>query len=224
MPEVSMELALLEDFYTQNFAIPAPPPLSENEGKPLSLASIRGRLCEFSARGVQGVGSLAARYVWEAQQEGLWPVWISQAGFPLAEDLQACGIDLRALPMIRSQRTAQSLRSSERVMRSRVCGVVVVDLGAEEYAPAATMGRIMKLAQRTDTACILLSTGEQRTNASLSPLVSLRVDVNQRLENIERLSEAHASHMCIDVQIVRDKKEGRHDSFSLVSAASPGAL
>lgn len=219
-----MELALLEDFYTQNFAIPAPPPRSQSDGEPLSLSSIRGRLCEFSAQGVQGVGSLAARYVWEAQQEGLWPVWISQAGLPLAEDLQACGIDLRALPMIRTQATAQSLRAAERVMRSRVCGVVVVDVGSEDYASTAMMGRIMKLAQRTDTACVLLSTGEQRTNASLSPLVSLRVDVNQRLENAQRLSDAHASHLCLEVQIVRDKKEGRHDSFSVVSAASPGAL
>lgn len=219
-----MELALLEDFYTQNFAIPAPPSLSENEGKPLSLTSIRGRLCEFSAQGVQGVGSLAARYVWEAQQEGLWPVWVSQAGFPLAEDLHACGIDLRALPMIRTQATAQSVRAAERVMRSRVCGVVIVDVGAEDYAPAAMMGRIMKLAQRTDTACVFLSTGGQRTNASLSPLVSLRMDVNQRLENAQKLSEAHTSHLCLDVRIVRDKKEGRHDSFSVVSAASPGAL
>lgn len=219
-----MELALLEEFYTQNFAIPTPLPLSEAKGKPLELASIRGRLCEFSSQGVQGVGSLAARYVWEAQQAGLWPVWVSQAGFPLAEDLQSCGIDLRALPMVRTQGLPQSFRAAERVMRSRVCGLVVVDVGTADYAPPAMMGRIMKLAQRTDTACVLLRTGAQRSNMSLSPLVSLRMKVSQRLEQTDHRSKTQGSHMCIDVQIVRDKKEGRRDGFTVVSAASPGAL
>lgn len=219
-----MKLEQLEDFYLHDGTIFTPPPPSKKDGEPLVLASLRGRLCEFSSDGVQGVGSLAARYVWEAQQAGCWPVWVSQAGLPFAEDMQACGIDLRALPMIRTQRTAESLRAAERVMRSCVCGIVVIDLGAEEYVPAAMMGRMMKLAQRTNTACVLLSTRSRGGNASLSPLVSLRVSVTQHPDIQREMSVGHASNMRVRVQIVRDKKERRQDGFSIVSAASPGAL
>jgi|GEM_PF-4633390 len=205
-----MQLLRLDDFYFEDAGLFATPPPSKAE-ELLNFRMLQGRLCEFSSFGVQAVGSLAARYVWEAQQAGAWPVWISKAGIPLAEDLQACGIDLRALPVICTETTAQSLHAAERVMRSSVCGVVVIDLGDEAYVPAAMMGRMLKLAQRTETACLVLSNRKHRPQASLSPLVSLRIEAHQT----PVYTKMERPYLALHAQIVRDKKTGRNDGFEM---------
>lgn len=206
-----MQLLHLDEFNfeAQGFSATFPP--SKAEGL-LNLGALRGRLCEFSSLGVQAVGSLAARYVWEAQQAGAWPVWISKAGVPLAEDLRACGIDILSMPVICTETTAQSLRAAERVMRSAVCGVVVVDLGEEEYVPASMMGRLLKLTQRTGTACVVLTNRKHRAKASLSPLISLRIETHQEYVCTER---AETPYLKLHAQIVRDKKTGRRDGFNM---------
>lgn len=217
-----MQLLRLDDFYLEDGSFPATLSPSKAEA-PLVLNDLKGRLCEFSAWGVQAVGSLAARYVWEAQQEGAWPVWISKAGVPLAEDLHACGIDLRALPVICVQTPAEGFRAAERVMRSEACGVVILDMGEESYMPAAMMGRMLKLAQRTSTACIVLTNRRQPAQASLSPLVSLRVDAEQRIVRPGQEDEISVPYTQIDARIVRDKTTGRKDAFQLRYATCAGA-
>lgn len=217
-----MQLLRLDDFYFEAASFPATLPPSKAE-VPLVLNDLKGRLCEFSAWGVQAVGSLAARYVWEAQLAGEWPVWISKAGVPLAEDLHACGVDLRALPVICVQTASEGFRAAERVMRSEACGVVILDLGEEAYMPASMMGRMLKLAQRTSTACIVLTNRKHPARASLSPLVSLRVDVEQRIERPAIHDEISVPYTQIDARIVRDKKTGRKDAFQLRYAACAGA-
>src|SRR5690625_7732917 len=112
-----MQLLRLDDFYFEDAGLFATPPPSKAE-ELLNFRMLQGRLCEFSSFGVQAVGSLAARYVWEAQQAGAWPVWFSKAGIPLAEDLHACGIDLRALPGIFTVTTRLVLHPADRVVRS----------------------------------------------------------------------------------------------------------
>lgn len=220
--EALMQLLRLEDFYVEEGELSATLPPSK-AGEMLSFAQLKGRLCEFSSVGVQGVGSVAARYVWEAQQAGWWPVWISRAGVPLAEDLQACGIDLRALPVVRTQTVAQALRAAERVMRSEVCGTVVIDVGYTSYVPAPMMGRLLKLAQRTDTACLVLSNRKHPAHNSCSPLVSLRMNVHQeRIQDTEIMGHL-SSHMAVHAEVVRDKKNGRRGVCTLHYAACEGA-
>lgn len=215
-----MQMFAFEDFYRQEGApirsVGADPDVLQH----LDLAMLRGRLCEFSSVGPQGVGSLALSYVWQMQQEGCWPVWVSGAGLPFAEDLVAAGIDISALPVVRTESLAQSLRAAERVMRSGVCGLVVVDVGDAEHAPAPMMGRLLKLAQRTETACVLLSTGAQRSG-SLSPLISLRLQVEYGLsESVLPLLDP--TQMPLEAVVVRDKRSGRRDTFCVQAAMSPG--
>lgn len=217
-----MQLLRLEDFYVEEGPSARKLPPSK-AGEMLPFAQLKGRLCEFSSIGTQGVASLAARYVWEAQQAGWWPVWVSRAGLPLAEDLQACGVDLRALPMVRTQTVPQALRAAERVMRSALCGVVVIDLGRTAYVPAAMMGRMLKLAQRTDTACLVLSNRNQRADTSCSPLVSLRMNVAQERVQHAEITGVLSSRMEVHSEVVRDKTSGRRDRFTLHYAACAGA-
>lgn len=173
-----------------------------------TFAALCGRLSEFSARGALGVGSLAAHYVWEAQMAKKWPVWISCAGLPYAEDLQANGIDLQALVVVRTTTLGECLYAAEQVIRTAVCGTVVVDVGNAIEAPTPMMARLLQHARRTDTACIFL-TGESVRLSSLSALISYRLNVQQWHD------EQHDEHtqMVIEASVVRDKKTGRQYSF-----------
>lgn len=160
-------------------------PAPDRPDAALGLDALRGRIVELSSVGLQGLGGVAARYLWEAQVAGHWPVWVSCGAVPLAEDLQAAGVDLDALVVVRAGSLAGALRAAERVMRSSVCGLVVVDVAAHAQLPASSVGRLLKIAQRSESACVFLGARE-RTRASLSPLVSLRMEL--RYEEDARLS------------------------------------
>lgn len=191
----------------------------------LTLDTLRGRIVELSSVGLQGLGGVAARYVWEAQLAGHWPVWVTCSAVPSAEDLQASGVDLDALVVVRAGSLTGALRAAERVMRSSVCGLVVIDVAAHAQLPASAVGRLLKIAQRTESACVLLGARE-RTRASLSPLVSLRMEL--RYEEDALHTEEDARRLVVDprrpiaLEIVRDKREGRRGASRLRAKVCPG--
>lgn len=173
---------------------------------PLTLRDLEGRLCEFSSVGVQGNASVASRYVWEAQRTGAWPVWISTMGLPYVEDLEAMGIDSHVLPVIAASDTHRALHAAERVIRSGVCGVVVVDVGSEANVALATMGRLLQLAQRHATACVFLTERDDQ-HVSLSPLISLRVQCAYERHAVVLPHDGEAP-VTLGLHIVRDKRKG----------------
>src|SRR5690554_56725 len=216
-----MQMLAFEDFYSQgNESLRLLEGLqAEEEG--LSLSSLQGRLSEFSSIGTQGAGSLALRYLWQAQQEGFWPVWISCVGLPFVEDLASSGVDTESLPLVRTEEIGQCLRAAERVLRSEVCGLVVVDVGDAQAAPSAMAARLLKLSQLSESACLFLSARSRSGSPSLSPLVSLRLEVSY-----EAGGAAHAlpdmRSLSLDAKFVRDKRDGRRDGFSVRTMVTPG--
>lgn len=173
---------------------------------PLPLDDVKGRLCEFSSVGAQGNASVASRYVWEAQRAGAWPVWISTVGLPYVEDLEAMGIDSQVLPVIAAPDTHRALHAAERVIRSGVCGVVVVDVGNEANVALATMGRLLHLAQRHATACVFL-TARVDQHVSLSPLISLRIHCTYERHAVALADDGDAP-VTLGIHVVRDKRKG----------------
>lgn len=192
----------------------APPEVS------LRLQEMRGRLCEFSSYGLRGAASLAFRYVWEAQASGTWPVWVSFEGLPYVEDVERAGIDSASLVVVRPRDLRGALRAAEHVMRSGVCGLVVVDVGKTSQISSGSMGRLLKLAQRTQTACLFLRSRQPRA-MSLSPLVSLRVEISCDAQ-AGLLRSMDPTWMPLEASIVRDKRGGLRGGFSYEVSVSPG--
>ena len=122
----------------------------------------------------------AASLLWKAQQRGEPAAWISARGstfFP--PDLEAGGIDLAALVVVRAVDASAAARAADKLLRSGAFGLVVLDLGAHAAVPTPLLGRLLGLAQKHQAAVVFLT--EKAADApSLAPIVSLRVAASRR--------------------------------------------
>ena len=158
----------------------SPHPLCMPAGRPLAAQLPAGRLVELS--GEQGTArvSVAASIIACAQREEETAVWIQPAGGPLfPPDLADAGVDVEALVVIHVPRHAGShapFKGAELLLRSGGFGAVVIDLrGLAVPTGVAWQGRLLSLA-REHQARVLLLTDTPAHQASLGPVVALRIE------------------------------------------------
>jgi recombination protein RecA len=104
-----------------------------------SLATMRGRLVELSARGATATLTMAMDIVVEAQTQHEPVAWITLAtGTFYPPDVAECGVDLAALVVVRTPDATAAARAAERLLRSGAFGLVVIDLGGTSLGRSAT--------------------------------------------------------------------------------------
>lgn len=170
-----------------------------------SLAALRGRLVELSARGASATLTAAVDLVLEAQLAAEPACWImQQTGSFYPPDVADSGVDLAALVVIRVMNATAGARAAERVLRSGAFGLVVIDLaqvtgGRNADISMALQGRLVSLAQAHDAAVVCL-TEKTADTASLGSLVSLRVEALRE--------RAQKSEFDLTVRALKDKRRG----------------
>ena len=156
----------------------------------------------------------AASLLWKAQQRGEPAAWINartSSFFP--PDLDAAGIDLAALVVVRVTAASAAARAADKLLRSGAFGLVVLDLGAHAAVPAALLGRLLGLAQKHRAAVVFL-TEKTDDAASLAPIVSLRVAAMRR--------RIGAGRFTCTVQARKDKRRAPGWTFEENFRGPPG--
>mgnify|MGYP002777346437 CR=1 FL=1 len=141
---------------------------------------VAGRLCELAGGPASANLSCAASLALDAQLRGENVAWLQtrDSSF-LPQDLHACGIDLDALVVVRVPRSTDLGLAAEWIARSGAFGLVVLDLTNVARTTMAMQARLLALAKKHDLALVCL-TEKSPQHASLSSLVSLRVDTTVR--------------------------------------------
>ena len=164
----------------------SPAQLPEGPAQPLPELAVAGRIVELCG---EARSTAAAAILAHAQREGETSAWIQLAhGDLYPPDLAASGIDIAALIVIHvpegSANTTQNVsgagpagqcRAAELLLRSGGFGLVVLDFTrAEPRGSTAWQGRLLGLARQHEARVLILrDAGAEQ--ASLGPLVSLRV-------------------------------------------------
>ena len=123
---------------------------------------------------------MASGLLWEVQQKGDPATWIcarTSTFFP--PDLEASGIDLAALVVVRVTDAAAAARAADKLLRSGAFGLAVLDLGAHAALPLPLLSRLLGLAQK-HRATVVFLTEKAAHSPSLAPLVSLRVAASRQ--------------------------------------------
>jgi recombination protein RecA len=168
----------------------------------VSLATLRGRLVEVSARGASATLTTAMEIVVEAQTQHEPVAWLTLAnGTFYPPDVADCGVDLAALVVVRTHDATAAARGAERLLRSGAFGLVVIDLGASNGSDLTMQiqGRLVTLAQTHDAAVVCL-TEKASDTASIGSLVSLRAEAL-------RMRDA-AAEFTVTVRVIKDKRRG----------------
>ncbi len=149
--------------------------------RPLWELFAEGLSVELSGAG-PGKLSVAVRLVARAMQAGEPVVWITprEAATFYPPDLEALGIDLDALTVVRMPESAGGhgpVRAAEVVLRAGAFGLVVVDLsqGTLPRGQLAWQSRLSGLV-RLHASRLLLITSSLREAPSIGPLISLRLE------------------------------------------------
>ena len=165
--------------------------------------AMSGRLVELSVWGGGASLTSACRLLLEAQHTGQPVAWIAtneSSFFP--PDLARSGIDLDALPVVRSPHARAAARAADKLLRSGAFGLVVVDLigkGPQAFIPTPLQSRLLGLARKHETALLFLT--EKRPEApSLGSLISLRAQARRK-----RTAE---NRFTCEVEIIKDKRRG----------------
>lgn len=133
-----------------------------------------GILAEISEETPSGAVSMAAEIIAQAQVRGEPVAWIAgKESIFFPPDLLNRSVDLRAVSVIRAGGETESLTAAEWLVRSGAFGLVVVDLDGEGNVSDASLGRILKVAERTQCA-ILFLTRKRPRDPSLGSRISLR--------------------------------------------------
>lgn len=166
-----------------------------------SLAALRGRLVELSARGAAATLTAAIEVVSEAQTQGEPVAWLTltQSSF-YPPDAAESGIDLAALVVVRAPDATALARAAERLLRSGAFGLIVLDLGAQAELSMQIQGRLVTLAQTHDAAIVCV-TEKPNDAASLGSLVSLRAEAL-------RSTRAEHGELTVTLRAVKDKRRG----------------
>jgi hypothetical protein len=133
-----------------------------------------GILAEVSEEVPSGAVSFAAEIIAEAQTQNEPVAWVTGTEsifFP--PDLRSRGVDLSAVAVIRVSGENDSMMAAEWLVRSGAMGLVVVDFEAHGNLTDASLGRLLKLAERNLCAVIFL-TRKRGQDPSLGSRISLR--------------------------------------------------
>lgn len=180
----------------------------------LDFKTVAGRLCEFSGHHNFAQMSIAFRLIFEAQTQGEQVAWITltrSTFFP--PDAQAHKIDLDSLVVIRVPDSSAIARCADKLARSGAFGLIVLDLEQTPQLSSPIVSRLNQLCQKNQTAVLCL-TQKETDQASISPLVSLRVSA-------QRVQHAPFSYTCT-AHILKDKKSGPGHEFRTNHRSLPG--
>lgn len=205
------------------------PGISENEW---SLPSLAGRVVEISGHRALANLTVAFGLVLEAQdlQEPVSWITLEQSSF-YPPDVAESGIDLGRLAVVRLKDLEAASRAATQLLRSGGFGLVVLDMGPMALHQAKTkqrfyrgqryarrqklatpaMTKMVGLAKKHDTAMVLL-TEKPSQNASLSSLVSLRIEARRNKDQLTT----------IEMLVLKDKRRGPGRSFRRVCHVSAG--
>ncbi|MDH3217536.1 MAG: DNA recombination/repair protein RecA [Candidatus Krumholzibacteria bacterium] len=185
--------------------LPAPttttiPPVPDRAPGGWSLDSLCGRFLEISSSGQTVSITAAASLILDSHQRGEPAAWVAVGGstfFP--PDFAECGIDLRALPVIRVPHTLSASRVADRLLRSGGFGAIVLDLGTDIDMRIAVQVRLAALAKKHHTTLLCL-TQKEPAAPSMGPLVSLRAQ--------GALHKTGFNRFTWELEVLRDKHRG----------------
>lgn len=145
-----------------------------------SLAGLAGRFAELTGGPAAATFTLAAGLVLEAQRGGRLAAWVGgwDASF-YPPDLRDCGVDLDALPVIRTETPLQAARAAETLVRSGSFALVVLGLRRLSLLPLPVQGRLVGLAHHHGTTLLAL-TRDEGARGPRSSLVSFRAEAAHR--------------------------------------------
>jgi len=155
-----------------------------------------GILAEVSEEKQSGAVSFAADIIVEAQTQNEPVAWVTGTQsifFP--PDLRRRGVDLSAIAVIRVNGETNSLMAAEWVVRSGAMGLVIVDLDAHGNITDASLGRLLKLAER-NLCAVLFLTRKRGHDPSLGSRISLRGCI----------SRSGSGPFVIDIRTTKDKR------------------
>jgi len=165
-----------------------------------NLSTLAGRLTELSSPAAGAVLTAAVALVREAQLHGEPAAWITtglSTFFP--PDVAASGVDLDALPVVRSADTRSAIRAADHLLRSGAFGAVVVDLGEHHNIRMSVQSRLAGLAKKHRTALVCLT--RKRSDApSIGSLISIRGEATSSKKTFNRFAWS--------IEVVKDKRRG----------------
>jgi recombination protein RecA len=183
-------------------AAPAP-------GPAWSLAELTGRLSELVPGPEPAVLSAAFALVRQAQRLGEPVAWVAVgADLFYPPDVAAGGVDLAAMPVVRTADSLAAGRAADLALRSGAFGLVVLDLGRQAALPTPVQSRLVQLAIKHEAAVVCLA------DRPLGSLVSLRVAATRR-----RLGPGR---FACEVTAIKDKRRGPGWRWQEVWGAPPG--
>lgn len=136
-------------------------------------ARFSGQVTELTGR--DGLSTVGAALLREAQTHGEPAVWILTGDEPHPGDLAAGGIDLGALAFLRG---VEPLAAAEQLLQSGAFGLVLVDWPGGRL-PTGVQQRLARQAREQSAALVfLVRKGPGRP--SLGPLVNLQLEVRSQ--------------------------------------------
>ena len=200
------------------------------------FSELAGRLVELSAPpGPTAALTLALALARDAQRQGETVAWVgpdTSLFFP--PDAARAGLDLAALPIVRTPDVRDVARSAERLVRSGAFGLVLLDLttaGARVRVAPALLNRLAALARKHEAAVVCL-TEKPDEASSLGPLVSLRACARRAPTARSPASEAgallhgiplHEANTCLAVvEVLRDRRRPGRWTDTLPCTAPAG--
>jgi hypothetical protein len=157
---------------------------------------IVGMLAEVSEETSCGAISFVTEIILEAQDRNEPVAWVAGTGSTFyPPDLSDCGVDLAAVAVIRAGGEEESLTATEWLIRSGALGLVIVDADRGWKVRDVSLGRVQKLAERSQCAVIFL-TRKRPVEPSLGSCIALRGCVTR----------SGATPFDIVIHTIRDKR------------------
>lgn len=169
-------------------------------GREWSLDALAGRLVELSGEHASACLTMALHLVVQAQRKDepvAWITHLSDTFFP--PDAAEGGVDLAALPLIRTPDLRGAIRACDLLARSGAFGLLVLDLGDLPSLSLAAQSRLSGLALNHQLTVLFL-TRKAPDSLSLGSMISLRGDA-------VRMSKGEGLFEC-RVSILKDKRNG----------------
>jgi recombination protein RecA len=186
---LASSFAGLPVFRAANLALPA----SRGSWR---LDSLAGILAEISEETPSGALSFVAEIIVEAQRRSQPAAWVAgRQSIFFPPDFADRGVDLSSLAVVRAGGEVESLTAAEWLISSGAMGLVIVDADGQWSVPDASLGRILKIAEKNSCAVVFL-TRKRRQDPSLGSRISLRGCV----------SRSGDGPFHVDIQTIKDKR------------------
>ena len=172
------------------------------------LGPLLGRMTELSGGPDSANLTVCAGLIREAQVNEEFAAWVGseRSGF-FPPDFADQGIDLNALPVVRTPNRQGRMRAAEALLRSGGFSLVILDLGEDVTFRPADQTRLAGLASQGRTALVLL-TRKPPGRPSVGSLVSLHAETSKQRADFDQF-------LC-RIRIVKDKRRGpgrRHEEI-----------